>query len=65
MPPNRWARRLLGAVPRTIERDLYISLMKQGMSNAAACPIVRVKRKTGHRWRHGRSITVRTVGMTP
>jgi IS30 family transposase len=33
--------------------------MAQGMSNAAACRIVGVNRKTGHRWRYGRSITNR------
>ena len=60
MPPHRRARRSPGALPLTNERDRYISLMKQGMSNAAACRIVGVNRKTGHRWRHGRSITVRT-----
>jgi len=30
------------------------------MSNSAACRIVGVNRKTGHRWRYGRSVTVRT-----
>ena len=60
MPPIRRPRRSPGARPLTNERDLYISLMRQGMSNAAACRIVGVNRKTGHRWRYGRSITVRT-----
>jgi hypothetical protein len=48
------------ALPLTSERDLYISLMRQGVSTAAAPRIVGVNRKTGHRWRYGRSITVRT-----
>jgi IS30 family transposase len=60
MPPDRRARRSPGALPLTNERDLYISLMRQGMSNAEACRIVGVNRKTGHRWRYGRSVTVRT-----
>src|SRR3990172_6833198 len=59
MPPNRRPRRSPGALPLTSERDLYINLMRQGMSNAAACRIVGVNRKTGHRWRYGRSITIR------
>jgi len=60
MPPNRRPRRSPGALPLTSERDLYISLMSQGVSNAAACRIVGVNRQTGHRWRYGRSITIRT-----
>src|SRR5450759_1286341 len=60
MPPNRRPRRSPGALPLTNERDLYINLMRQGMSNSAACRIVGVNRKTGHRWRYGRSVTVRT-----
>src|SRR3972149_2409375 len=59
MPPNRRPRRSPGALPLTSERDLYINLMRQGMSNAAACRIGGVNRKTGHRWRYGRSITIR------
>jgi len=59
MPPNRRPRRSPGALPLTSERDLYISLMRQSVSNAAACRIVGVNRKTGHRWRYGRSITIR------
>src|SRR5450759_4210902 len=34
--------------------------MRQGVSNAAACRIVGVNRKTGHRWRYRRTITIRT-----
>jgi transposase, IS30 family len=60
MPPNRRPRRSPGALPLTSERDLYSSLMRQGVSNAAACRIVGVNRKTGHRWRYGRTITIRT-----
>lgn len=59
MPPNRRPRRSPGALPLIIERDLYISLMRQGVSNATACRIVGVNRKTGHRWRYGPSIAIR------
>lgn len=59
MSPKRRSRKSPGAQPLTSQRDLYISLMRQGMSNAAACRIVGVNRKTGHRWRYGRSITIR------
>jgi hypothetical protein len=34
--------------------------MREGMSNAAVSRIVRVNRKTGRRWRYGRSVTTRT-----
>jgi len=63
MPPNRRPRKAPGAQPLTSQRDLYISLMRQGVSNAAACRIVGVNRKTGHRWRYGRTITVRAGGV--
>ena len=60
MPPDRRARKAPGALPLTDERDLYIGLMRQGMSNAEACRIVGVHIRTGYRWRDGRSITLRT-----
>ncbi|MEI7548709.1 MAG: hypothetical protein WCK21_11735 [Actinomycetota bacterium] len=37
--------------------------MQQGMSNAEACRVVGVNRKTGTRWKHGRKYTNR-VGET-
>ncbi len=49
-----------GAKPLTSQRDQYLGLMRQGTSNAAACRLVGVNRKTGHRWRYGRSVTTRT-----
>ena len=60
MPPDRRARKAPGALPLTDERDLYIGLMRQGMTNAEACRIVGVHIRTGYRWRDGRSITLRT-----
>jgi len=34
--------------------------MEQGMNNSVACRVVGVNRRTGTRWRYGRSITDRT-----
>src|SRR5688500_13332011 len=36
------------------ERELYLSLVGQGMSNSEACRVVGVNRRTGNVWRHGR-----------
>ncbi len=45
-----------GVAPRTRERDLYLRLMGQGMSNSDACREVGVNRRTGTRWRYGRTV---------
>ncbi len=60
MPPHCRPRKSPGALPLTSQRDQYRALMQQGMSSAAACRVVGVNRKTGHRWRHGRAVTMRT-----
>ncbi len=60
MPPLHRSRKSPGAQPLTAQRDQYLALMRQGMSNAAASRVVGVNRKTGHRWRYGRSVTTRT-----
>ena len=60
MPPHRRPRKSPGALPLTSQRDQYRALMQQGMSNAEACRVVGVNRKTGHRWRYGRAVTTRT-----
>ena len=49
-----------GVAPLTSERDRYLELMRQGMNNSAACRMVGVNRKTGTRWRYGRTVTDRT-----
>lgn len=36
------------------ERELYLSLVDQGMGNAQACRIVGVHERTGRDWRYGR-----------
>ena len=59
MPPHHRSRKSPGAKPLTSQRDQYRALMRQGLSNAAASRLVGVNRKTGHRWRYGRSVTTR------
>src|SRR5512142_1602786 len=39
------------------KREEFGRLIALGVSNAEACRIVGVNRKTGHWWRHGRTIT--------
>ncbi len=34
----------------------YARLIAQGVSNAEACRLVGINRKTGTRWRHGRRV---------
>jgi len=45
-----------GVEPLVEQRELFVSLIAAGMSNSAACRQVGVNRKTGTRWRYGRSI---------
>lgn len=49
----------------TEERRVYLQLMQQGMSNAEACRIVGINRRTGKRWRNGRAPSGRNVGAPP
>lgn len=60
MPPQHRSRKSPGAKPLTSQRDQYLALMRQGIGNAEASRVVGVNRKTGHRWRYGRSVTTRT-----
>lgn len=41
--------------PLTAERDLYRRLMAQGMGNSQACRDIGINRRTGTRWRYGRT----------
>jgi transposase, IS30 family len=45
-----------GGPPLSEQRSLYIELVSKGMSNSAACRAVGVNRRTGTRWRRGRTI---------
>ena len=52
-------RRGPGALPQAEKRELYARLIAQGYNNSEACRIVGINRRTGKRWRHGRTITTR------
>ncbi|GAB2981311.1 IS30 family transposase [Amycolatopsis acidiphila] len=46
-----------GPEPLAAKRDQYLQLMDQGVSNSAACREVGINRRTGTRWRYGRTET--------
>jgi IS30 family transposase len=46
-----------GPAPQTAKREQFARLIAQGVSNSEACRIVGINRRTGKRWRHGRTIT--------
>src|SRR5437660_12936162 len=46
-----------GVGPHTEKREHWARLIARGVSNSEACRIVGVNRRTGKRWRHGRTIT--------
>ena len=48
-----------GAPPQVEKREQFARLIAQGFSNSEACRIAGINRKTGKRWRHGRTITTR------
>jgi transposase len=52
-------RRGAEALPQAEKRERYARLVAQGCSNSEACRIVEINRRTGKRWRHGRTITTR------
>ena len=49
-------RKTRGGVLLVEEREWFARLVAQGVSNAEACRIVGINRKTGIRWRYGRTI---------
>ena len=53
----RWRRRGPGPAPQAEKREQFARLIAQGVSNSEACRIVGINRRTGKRWRHGRTIT--------
>ncbi len=53
---RRRALKSPGGPPLSEKRDLYVQLMAKGVSNSAACRVVGVNRRTGTRWRRGRTI---------
>jgi transposase, IS30 family len=46
-----------GPAPDTAKREQYAALIARGVSYAEACRVVGINRRTGKRWRHGRTIT--------
>src|SRR5437763_16313002 len=52
-------RRGPGALPQVEKREQFARLIAQGFNNSEACRIVGINRRTGKRWRHGRTITTR------
>ncbi len=52
---KRWKGRR-GGVALTGKRDQYLRLMNQGISNSEACRRVGINRRTGTRWRYGRTV---------
>jgi transposase, IS30 family len=52
-------RRLPGPSPLSRQREEYARLTARGVSNSQACRVVGVNRRTGTRWRYGRSVPVR------
>ena len=61
---SRSRNRVGGALPRVEARSKYARLMRQGISNAEACRILNINRRTGMRWRHGRTIKNAQGGET-
>lgn len=52
-------RRHSGVAPQVEKREEFARLIAQGVSNRRACQLVGIARKTGTRWRLGRTITTR------
>ena len=46
-----------GPEPLTAQRQEFVRLIARGLNNSEACRVVGINRRTGTRWRHGRTIT--------
>ena len=51
------AHRLPGPAPQVEKREQFVRLIARGVPNSEACRIVGINRRTGTRWRFGRTIT--------
>jgi hypothetical protein len=51
------ARSAGSGTEQSAKREQFTRLIARGVSNAEACRIVGINRRTGKRWRHGRTIT--------
>jgi len=49
-----------GPAPLMVQRQEFARLMAKGVSNSEACRLVGVNRRTGTRWRYGRTITFKS-----
>ena len=54
-------RRTPGGGVQAEKQLRYVRLIAQGVNNSEACRLVGINRKTGNRWRYGRSV-LNTVG---
>lgn len=57
-----------GSLPLTAQREMFATLIARGVSNSAACREVGINRRTGTRWRFGRTIPAsggRTLHYAP
>ena len=57
MGPARSRAGRPGRDPLTVQRQEFARLIAGGVSNSEACRAVGVNRRTGTRWRHGRTVT--------
>jgi len=53
---SRSRKKVVGALPMAETRVEYARLMRQGISNAETCRTLNINRRTGMRWRHGRTV---------
>lgn len=52
---KRITQKMVGPAGKTAERARFIELTRQGVSISEACRVVSVNRKTGSRWKNGRT----------
>src|SRR5271169_3568643 len=48
-----------GRAPQAEKREQFARLIAQGFNSSEACRIVGINRRTGKRWRHGRTVMTR------
>ena len=53
---SRSRKKGAGALPMAETRSEYARWMRQGIGNAEACRMLKINRRTGMRWRHGRIV---------
>ena len=53
---SRTRKKGAGALPMAETRIEFARLLRQGISNADACRMLKINRRTGMRWRHGRIV---------